>query len=128
MPIDTARQLQDLLRTAEAFRTATIEHGALVKIPQNLYIDELRALEGALQPTNYVISEADAVKNADNLRETIARAVYRYQEGPGTFDEPGSMMGDLIKKIATDEAENIRRAIMGEPELPLESDSRDVVF
>jgi hypothetical protein len=64
----------------------------------------------------------------DVMRDTIARAVYRYQEGPGTFDQPGSVKGDLIKNISIDEAENIRRAIMGEPELPLESDSSDVVF
>lgn len=59
------------------------------------------------------------LSDADAVRDMIARAIYRYQEGPGTFDKPGGIMGDLLKKICTDEAENIRRAIVGEPPLPM---------
>jgi hypothetical protein len=68
--------------------------------------------------------------NPDALRETIARAVWRYQMGPGTFDQPLGMMGDLIKQTCVDEAENIRRAIMGEPPLPQDEPQADddVVF
>lgn len=72
----------------------------------------------------------DAVTAADTMRDTIARAVWRYQMGPGTFDAPLGMMGDFIKRTCVDEAENIRRAIMGEPQLPQDdpqSDS-DMVF
>lgn len=55
MPIDTHKQLQDLLRTAEAFRVAMIESGAVRKVEQNLYFDQLRAIERALRPANYLI-------------------------------------------------------------------------
>jgi len=47
------RQLADLLVAAEAFRAAMIESGACVKVSQNLYIEQLRALERALSPLNY---------------------------------------------------------------------------
>ena len=45
-----------------------------------------------------------------NERDTIARAVYRYQQGPGTFEKPGTLMGELVKNLSVVEAENIRRA------------------
>ncbi len=74
----------------------------------------------------------DAGRNAfsaDELRDTIARAVWRYQMCPGTFDQPAGEIGALAKNLCIDEAENIRRAIMGEPQLtdgPQADD--DVVF
>lgn len=75
MPIDTARQLQDLLRTAEAFRAVTIQSGALHHVSQNEYVDQLRALEAALQPANYVIN-TDVTKEAGGLHpEEIVIAV-----------------------------------------------------
>lgn len=55
MPIDTHKQLQDLLRTAEAFRRAMVVSGAVNHVGQSTYMDELRALESALSPANYRI-------------------------------------------------------------------------
>lgn len=129
MLIDTARQLQDLLGTVEAFRAVMIQSGATSVVRQDLYFKEMRALEAALQPANYIISEAEATERADAMRDTIARAAWRYQMGPGTFDQPLGQMGELVKKICIDEAENIRRALMGEPQLPGEPQTDDdVVF
>jgi hypothetical protein len=51
---DKDRQLTDLRVTAEAFRVAMIESGAIVKVSQDQYIDQLRALERALEPLNYI--------------------------------------------------------------------------
>lgn len=47
------RQLEDLKRTAEAFRVAMIESGAINHVRQDLYFDQLRALESALNLINY---------------------------------------------------------------------------
>lgn len=71
-----------------------------------------------LSRSRYVQSVIIGSPDADTMRDTIARAVYRYQQGPGTFDKPGTLMGELVKNLSVDEAENIRRAIMGEPRLP----------
>lgn len=81
MPIDIDRQLQDLLRTAEAFRAATIQSGALTKVPQNEYIEQLRALECALQPQNYRTAE-DAP--ASILRKALERIERWFGEFPDT--------------------------------------------
>lgn len=58
-PIDKDRQLADVLRTAEAFRVAMIESGAVNHVRQDRYIEQLRPLERALQPLNYVVPEED---------------------------------------------------------------------
>lgn len=81
--------------------------------------DEVHALQSG--NTKVVLENGRLLdgREPDTMRDTIARAIYRYQEGPGTFDKPGGIMGDLLKKICTDEAENIRRAIVGEPPLPM---------
>ncbi len=48
---------------------------------------------------------------------------------PGTFDQPAGEMGALAKNLCIDEAENIRRAIMGEPQLTDDPQADDdVVF
>lgn len=47
------RQLADLKIAAEAFRVVIIESGAVDHVRQDLYIDQLRALEKALNPVNY---------------------------------------------------------------------------
>lgn len=54
-PIDKDRQLTDLLKTAEAFRVAMIDSGAVNKVGQDLYMDQLRALERALSRPNYLL-------------------------------------------------------------------------
>lgn len=48
----------------------------------------------------------------NELRERIARAIWAYQECPWDFDHPDSLMGDLQKQIATDEAERIRVVVV----------------
>lgn len=48
--------LEQLEQKAEAFRAATIENGILIRSAQNLYIDELRALEGAIADARHAIS------------------------------------------------------------------------
>lgn len=47
------RWLNDLIKAAEAFRVAMIQSGATVKVSQDRYFDQLRALERALNPMNY---------------------------------------------------------------------------
>lgn len=54
-PIDKDRQLADILIAAEAFRAAMIESGAVHKVSQDQYEEQLRALERTLQPLNYLI-------------------------------------------------------------------------
>ncbi len=82
-----------------------------------------------LARSRYVRSVVIGEPDADAMRDTIARAVYRYQQGPGTFEKPGTLMGELVKNISIDEAENIRRAIMGVPPLPdVQQPDDDVVF
>jgi hypothetical protein len=51
--IDREKQRVDLLRTAESFRRAMIESGAVNHVSQDRYIDQLRALERALNTDNY---------------------------------------------------------------------------
>jgi hypothetical protein len=46
------------------------------------------------------------------IRTLIAREIWRYQECPWDFDKPDSMMGELQKQIAIDQAEGIRKVIM----------------
>lgn len=48
----------------------------------------------------------------NELRERIARAIWAYQECPWDFDHPDSLMGDLQKQIAIDEAERIRVVVV----------------
>lgn len=68
MPIDTHKQLQDLLRTAEAFRRAMIVSGAVNHVGQSTYMDQLRALECALQPLNYVVPKTPLATLIDQMR------------------------------------------------------------
>jgi hypothetical protein len=51
------------------------------------------------------------------IRTLIAREIWRYNELPYDFDEPGTMIGDLAKKMAIDQAECIRKVILGSPVL-----------
>jgi hypothetical protein len=114
-PIDKDRQLADLLRTAEAFRVAMIESGAVNHVRQDCYIKQLRALECALQPLNYIIP--GALLSAGEMRERCA-AWHDMQEArqrqalaevlgiPGSFEScPGlaearSQMADLHQSYA----------------------------
>ncbi|MCP1852740.1 MULTISPECIES: hypothetical protein [unclassified Bradyrhizobium] len=64
--------MTDLLATAEAFRVAMIESGAVNSVGHDRYFDQLRALERALQPLNYLIPPDD-VKPA--VESDIAIAV-----------------------------------------------------
>lgn len=52
--IDRDRQLDDLRVTAEAFRIAMIQSGAVNHVHQSEYMDQLRALERSLSPINYI--------------------------------------------------------------------------
>lgn len=52
-PFNEAKQFQDLKRAAEEFRVAMIESGAVNHVPQSDYIEQLRALERALNVDNY---------------------------------------------------------------------------
>lgn len=61
--LNANKQLQDLLKTAEAFRRAMIESGAVNHVSQTAYIEQLRALECALNPLNYRMTPSD-VHNA----------------------------------------------------------------
>lgn len=57
-PYNDAQQLVDLKRTAEAFRVAMIESGAVNKVSQDTYFKQLRALERALNVENYRIGRS----------------------------------------------------------------------
>lgn len=46
------------------------------------------------------------------IRILIAREIWRYQECPWDFDNPNSMMGELQKQKALDQAEHIRKVVM----------------
>lgn len=46
------RQLNELMAAAEAFRVVMVEH-ALNMLAQDIYFPQLRALEAALNPSNY---------------------------------------------------------------------------
>jgi hypothetical protein len=82
-----------------------------------------------LRARGFVMKPLYDVPDADAMRDTIARAVWRYQMCPGTFDQPVGEMGALAKNLCIDEAENIRRAIMGEPQLTDDPQADDdVVF
>jgi hypothetical protein len=87
-----------------------------------------RRVMSLLSRSRYVQSVTIGAPDADSMRDTIARAIYRYHRSPGTFDKPGSLMGELVKNLSIDEAENIRRAIMGEPRLPDDPQPDDVAF
>lgn len=54
MPTMKDKWLNDLLKAAEAFRIAMVESGALDKVRQDTYFTQLRSLEAALNPFNYV--------------------------------------------------------------------------
>jgi hypothetical protein len=58
--INESKQFTDLKRTAEAFRRAMIESGAVNHVSQDDYIEQLRALEASLNPLNYRIGGAAA--------------------------------------------------------------------
>lgn len=58
--INQARQFVDLKRAAEAFRVAMIESGAVNHVSQSLYIEQLGALERALNSDNYRIGKGRA--------------------------------------------------------------------
>lgn len=59
---------------------------------------------------------SDAFPQSENaVRNLIAREIWRYQECPWNFDKPDNMMGDLQKQIAIDQAEGIRKMLLGSP-------------
>lgn len=62
--INEHKQLEDLKVAAEAFRVAMIQSGAVNHVRQTEYIDQLRALERALQPMNYIERERSALSSA----------------------------------------------------------------
>lgn len=49
------------------------------------------------------------------MRMVIAKEIWAYNECPWDFDNPDSMMGELQKQMAIDQAERIRVAIMASP-------------
>ena len=48
----------------------------------------------------------------DAMRKVIAKEIWAYQECPWDFENPDSMMGELQKKMAMDQAERIRKAVL----------------
>lgn len=54
----SARQLEDLKLAAENFRRAMIQSGATSHVKQSLYMEQLRALECALNPLNFRVDPA----------------------------------------------------------------------
>lgn len=51
------------------------------------------------------------MSKADDIRETIAREIWAYNECPWDFDAPPEGMAQLQKQIATDQAERILVAL-----------------
>ena len=47
------------------------------------------------------------------IRNLIAKEIWRYQECPWDFDKPDTPMAELQKQMAIDEAEGIRKVILG---------------
>lgn len=51
-------------------------------------------------------------QSEEAMRNVIAREIWAYQECPGDFDKPDGMMGELQKRMAIDQAERIRLAVL----------------
>jgi hypothetical protein len=117
-------QLQDLLQAAEAFRRVMIESGAVNHVSQTLYIEQLRALERALNPLNYRVgppevltSSADAVDRAiagipDHLYWLMGKGRTRPREplyGVQLIDAESGIA--IVEAEAEDLAEAIKTAV-----------------
>jgi len=54
-------------------------------------------------------------QSEEAMRTVIAKEIWAYQECPWDFDTPDSPMGELQKRLAVDQAERIRIAVLGSP-------------
>jgi hypothetical protein len=80
------RWLNDLLKAAEAFRIAMVVSGALGKVSQDNYMNQLRALESALNPFNYRPSGAVAAEpDTDGPCFYCGEQTVRYAGDPGLW-------------------------------------------